>query len=224
MKSILSIIHKMSLTTAIRFADMKTLLKVLLACFNTQCIALELVKKSVCAKLTNSMGTSMLHNFLQKIIAVGLDEANSATATEQDLICSLQKKLSDCQKDLPQLQDIQRVVEQIVEQHSCDTELQIQELKHEIGSQYAQLLQRSMNTTIHHKQRDLNNDEWMLVRSLAEEATAVFECTIAEKENNIRIRNNLIETLQARSPSRSLRDTTIANNNELSVPAPSSAC
>lgn len=123
----------------------------------------------------------------------GLDEANSATAAERDLVCSLQKKLSDCQKDLPQLQDIQRVVEQIAEQRPHDTELQIQELKREIGSQHgelcdkeevilkltqttldqdrellvlktrvddlvrseAQLLQRSMNITVRHKQRDL---------------------------------------------------------------------
>ncbi|KAG1788619.1 uncharacterized protein HD556DRAFT_1311881 [Suillus plorans] len=149
----------------------------------------------------------------------GLDEANSATAAERDFVCSLQKKLSDCQKDLPQLQDIQRVVEQIAEQRPHDTELQIQELKREIGSQHGelcdkdevilkltqttldqdpQLLQRSMNITVCHKQRDLNDDEWTLVKSLAEEATKVFGCTIAEKDNNIRIRNDLIETLQAR--------------------------
>ncbi|KAG0704574.1 hypothetical protein DFH29DRAFT_1037353 [Suillus ampliporus] len=144
------------LTSANRFAETRTSLKVLQERFDDQSVTLRLTKESVGdvqdrlhsanntiltlnESLSESNNRANILEERERSLQHMLDGANVTTAAERDLVSSLRKELLECQIDLSRHKGIQRATEQIAEQRVRDAERRIQELNSKTDSQRGEL-------------------------------------------------------------------------------------
>ncbi|KAG1846688.1 hypothetical protein C8R48DRAFT_732822 [Suillus tomentosus] len=119
-----------------------------------------------------------------------IEELNSKTDSQRGELGQKQQVISE----LTQRLAIAETPSDLHEQELLVLKTRIRDLE----QSEMQLLQRSTNITVRHEQNDLNDNEWMLVQNLAKNATEVFERELAEKNNDIRRRDNLIKQHEAR--------------------------
>ncbi|KAG1788437.1 uncharacterized protein HD556DRAFT_1403523 [Suillus plorans] len=119
-----------------------------------------------------------------------IEELNSKTDSQRGELGQKQQVISE----LTQRLAIAETPSDLHEQELLVLKTRIRDLE----QSETQLLQRSTNITVRHEQNDLNDNEWMLVQNLAKNATEVFERELAEKNNDIRRRDNLIKQHEAR--------------------------
>ncbi|KAG1895187.1 uncharacterized protein F5891DRAFT_1194384 [Suillus fuscotomentosus] len=119
-----------------------------------------------------------------------IEELNSKTDSQRGELGQKQQVISE----LTQRLAIAETPSDLHEQELLVLKTRIRDLE----QSETQLLQRSTNITVRHEQNDLNDNEWTLVQNLAKNATEVFERELAEKNNDIRRRDNLIKQHEAR--------------------------
>ncbi|KAG1816519.1 uncharacterized protein BJ212DRAFT_1480954 [Suillus subaureus] len=119
-----------------------------------------------------------------------IKELNSKTDSQRGELGEKQQVISE----LTQRLAIAETPSDLHEQELLVLKTRIRELE----QSETQLLQRSTNITVRHKQNDLNDNEWTLVQNLAQKAREVFERELVEKNNDIRRRDNLIKQHEAR--------------------------
>ncbi|KAG1747741.1 uncharacterized protein EDB91DRAFT_1334696 [Suillus paluster] len=119
-----------------------------------------------------------------------IQELNSKTDSQRDELGEKQQVISELTQRLA-------VAETPSDQHEQEL-LSLKTRIHDLEQSETQLLQRTTNITVRYEQNDLNDNEWMLVQSLAQKAREVFERELVEKNNDIRRRDNLIKQHEAR--------------------------
>ncbi|KAJ8584629.1 hypothetical protein M405DRAFT_845051 [Rhizopogon salebrosus TDB-379] len=98
---------------------------------------------------------------------------------------SLRGELGEKQQIISELTQRLAIVETPSNQH--EQELLILKARvHELERSEKQLLERATSITARHEHGDLNDNEWMLVQSLAQRARDVFERELVAKNNDIR--------------------------------------
>ncbi|KAG1738527.1 hypothetical protein EDB19DRAFT_1909276 [Suillus lakei] len=119
-----------------------------------------------------------------------IQELNSKTDSQRGELGEKQQVISELTQRLA-------IAETPSDQHEQEL-LVLKTRVRDLEQSEKQLLQRATNITVRHEQNDLNDNEWMLVESLAQKAREVFERELVEKNNDIRRRDNLIKQHEAR--------------------------
>ncbi|OAX35671.1 hypothetical protein K503DRAFT_802634 [Rhizopogon vinicolor AM-OR11-026] len=110
---------------------------------------------------------------------------------------SLRSELDEKQQVISELTRRLAIAETPSDQH--EQELIVMKARvDELEQSEKQLIQRATNITVRHEHGDLNDNECMLVQSLAQKAREAFERELVEKNNDIRRRDNLIKQHEAR--------------------------
>ncbi|OJA14711.1 hypothetical protein AZE42_04371 [Rhizopogon vesiculosus] len=110
---------------------------------------------------------------------------------------SLRSELDEKQQVISELTRRLAIAETPSDQH--EQELLVMKARvDELEQSEKQLIQRATNITVRHEHGDLNDNECMLVQSLAQKAREAFERELVEKNNDIRRRDNIIKQHEAR--------------------------